>query len=76
MAQITIYLDDELEKLVKAAARSANKSQSRWIAEILRQRLVTEWPAHIVELAGAWEDFPTPEQIRESIGKDVERKTI
>lgn len=36
MAPITIYLDDELEKLVKAAARGANKSQSRWIAEILR----------------------------------------
>ena len=59
MGQITIYLDDELEKKLRAASERAKTSRSRWIAEVIRQHLDNEWPAEVREAAGAWGDFPT-----------------
>lgn len=33
-----------------------------------------EWPQSVVELTGAWKDFPTVEEIRQTEGTDVRRK--
>ena len=64
MAQITIYLDDAAERRVKAAARKAGVWVSRWVAELVENRTRTEWPAEVLELAGAWPDFPDLEDLR------------
>jgi hypothetical protein len=76
MAQITIYVDEETAEKLRAFVKSKRMSQSKWIVELIRERLRTEWPEHIVELAGAWEDFPTAETIRKEMGQDVPRKPL
>lgn len=73
MAQVTIYLDDAAERQVKAAARKAGVSVSRWVAELVENRTRTEWPAEVLELAGAWPDFPDLAEIRPATGKDQRR---
>ena len=53
MAQITIYLDDEVLASVNAAVKAAGTSKSQWIAEAIRARASKEWPASIRELIGS-----------------------
>jgi hypothetical protein len=76
MSQITIYLEDEVSELVKAAARAAGVSRSRWIADAIRSRVRSEWPASVRALAGAWPDFPSAEEIRGSQGTDAPREPL
>ena len=73
MAQVTIYLDDAAERRVRAAARKSKISVSRWIAELVKSRTRTDWPAEVRQLAGAWPDFPNLEEIRRVRGKDRSR---
>lgn len=56
MAQITLYLDSELEAKVKQAAKEANLSQGRWVANVIAEKLSTEWPPSVAALAGTWAD--------------------
>ena len=74
MGQVTLYLDRETEARVKAAAKAERKTLSRWVAEALRKQTAREWPASVLRLAGAWEDFPTAEEIRHGAGKDAKRE--
>ena len=76
MAQITIYLDDKVLALVKAATRTGGISQSQWIAEAVRRRVKTEWPESVRALAGAWPDFPMAEEIRKNQGADSSREPL
>jgi hypothetical protein len=76
MAQVTIYLDDAAEKRVKAAAKKAGVSVGQWVAELVKNRTRTEWPPEVLELAGAWPDFPDPEDIRPVGGKDSRRARL
>lgn len=73
MGQVTIYLDDETEKRVRDAAESKGVSVSKWIAQRLRKDARTEWPTSVRELAGAWPDLPSSEQIRSHSTKDAKR---
>jgi hypothetical protein len=73
MGQVTIYLDDETEKSVRDAAESNGVSVSKWIAQRIRKDARTEWPTSVRELAGAWQDLPSAEQIRRHSAKDVKR---
>jgi hypothetical protein len=76
MAQITIYLDDKVLALVKAATKTGGISQSQWIAEAVRRRVKTEWPESVLALAGAWPDFPMAEEIRKNQGADSSREPL
>jgi hypothetical protein len=73
MAQIRIYLEDEVLALVKAATKDAGISQSKWIAEAVRLRAKKERPADVLAAAGTWTDFPTAEEIRKGQRVDVSR---
>jgi hypothetical protein len=64
VAQITIHLDKALLALVQADAKAAGISPNQWIAEAIRRRVKTEWPASVLALAGAWPDFPAANTIR------------
>jgi hypothetical protein len=76
MAQVTIYMDDEtLVRMRRAAARSG-LSMSAWLASLVRERTRNQWPAEVVELAGAWKDFPAAEDLRATDGVDVEREVL
>ena len=74
MGQVTIYIDAETEKKMIASAKAAKISKSKWITQVIKEKVTSEWPASVVNLAGAWEDFPTIEEIRSGVGKDIERE--
>ena len=76
MGQVTIYLDDEIEKRMTANAKAMNLSKSKWIANVIREKLVDEWPPNVRELAGSWEDFLTLEEIRETGQRDITREAL
>ena len=77
MGQVTIYLDSEIEKKMKSAAKSSHISVSKWVASIIKEKITTEWPEEIVQSAGTWkDDYPTIEKIRSSIGHDLPREEL
>ena len=76
MSQVTIYLDDEIEERMTASAKVMKLSKSRWIANAIREKLADEWPANVRELAGSWEDFPTLEEIRATVQRDITREGL
>jgi hypothetical protein len=67
---VTLYLDPETEARMKAAAKSAGVSQSRWVADLIREKTAAQWPDSLVKLVGSWadDDFPSHEEIRAGIG--------
>ena len=76
MGQITIYLDSETEKKMTDAIKKSGKSKSKWIADLIREKTAGSWPENIINLAGAWSDLPTAEEIRKKMGRDVKRESI
>lgn len=76
MAQVTIYLDDELLARTRAAAEAAGLSVSAWLARLARERTRTVWPEDVSALAGAWRDLPTAEEIRAEQAQDVPREAF
>jgi hypothetical protein len=60
MAQITIYLPDEIEKKVKDEAKRARQSVSAYITSLATHRLSPmRLPEHFANLYGSWEGaFP------------------
>ena len=77
MSQVTIYLDSKTEMKMKMAAKSSHLSVSKWMANIIEEKITTEWPQDIVNLAGSWKnDFPTIEEIRETPGQDYPREEL
>ena len=76
MGRVTIHLDDELEKRMRASAKAMKLSTGKWIAEAIREKLMDAWPANVRELAGSWEDFPTLEELRETGRRDLTREAL
>lgn len=76
MAQVTIYLDKATEEKLRSAAKAKNISLSQWVANLIREKLQTEWPDHVTALAGAWTDFSTLAEIRGEISADIERESL
>jgi len=80
MGQVTIYLDEETQSLMKRAVRNAGVSQSSWIAQVIREKVHGEWPADVASLAGAWPDALTAEEIRVAYGNlaaaDAKREAL
>ncbi len=76
MAQVTIYLDKDTEEKMRKYTKLKDISQSQWIANLIREKLLDVWPDEVVALAGAWEDFPSQEALRAEIEPDLERETL
>jgi hypothetical protein len=76
MGQVTIYLDDESERRLKSAAAAAGMPVSRWVAQLVQDKTRTQWPESMRALAGAWRDFPEPEDLRREAAADVPRETF
>ena len=75
MGQVTIYLEDEIEKKMVANAKAMNVSKSRWIANVIREKLVDDWPETVRQLPGSWNDFPSLDEIR-GAGSDADREPL
>jgi hypothetical protein len=76
MGQVTIYLDSETEKKMSNMIKKTGISKSKWISDLIKQKITTTWPENIVKLAGAWTDLPTAEDIRKNMTKDADRESI
>ena len=76
MGQVTIYLDSETEKKMKSIVKKTGISKSKWISDLIKQKITTTWPENIVKLAGAWTDLPTAEDIRKNMAADADRESI
>jgi predicted transcriptional regulator len=75
MGQVTIYLDNDIENKLKKAAKASKKSVSKWVAAIINEKVSTEWPQNIAQLAGSWQDdFPALDEIRSTRGIDSKRE--
>ena len=67
MAQITIYLSDELEAKARKAATARRESVSRWIAGQVARSLSDTWPKGVLDAAGALPEFPSLDEIRKAL---------
>ena len=76
MAQLTLYLDAETEAAVRRAADEAGVSLSRWVANLLRDQTRQTWPESVRQLAGAWADASTAEELRVPSASDVPREPM
>ena len=76
MGQVTIYLDSETEKKMSNVIKKTGISKSKWISDLIKQKMTSTWPENIVKLAGAWTDLPTAEDIRKNRAEDADRESI
>lgn len=77
MSQVTIYLNGQTETKMRRAAKSNRLSISKWVAGIIEEKITTQWPQDIVDLAGSWKnDFPAMEEIRRNSGQDCPREAF
>jgi len=51
-------------------------SQSKWIANLIKEKLRDDWPDSVLKLSGAWKDFPTVEELRKTTGTDIKRDEL
>ena len=76
MAQITIYINNELESKVKKIANSLNISISKYISTIVEKNIQDSWNPKVKKLAGSWSNFPTIDEIRSNSAKDIKREEL
>jgi len=76
MGQVTIYLEDEVEEKMSAAAKAEHLSKSKWVASLIKAKVATEWPESISRLAGAWKDLPQAEEGSDRLGRDARREAF
>ncbi|MEQ6342615.1 MAG: CopG family transcriptional regulator [Gammaproteobacteria bacterium] len=76
MGQVTVYFEDDIEKRLKSAAKAAGIPVSRWVAALVEEKTRTTWPESVFKLAGAWPDFPEPEELRRAQGEDHTREPL
>ena len=74
MAQITIYISNDLESKVKEIAASQETSISKYISTVIERNINNNWNPKIKNLAGSWSDFPTIEEIRNNDTQDAQRE--
>jgi hypothetical protein len=76
MAHLTIYLNDDVDRRVRKAAKAANVSVSKWIAERIAKSVETSWPPEFLALAGSFPDFPDAGELRKGYGEDIPREIL
>ena len=76
VANLTIYLPDDVEQQVRKAAEAAHVSVSKWVADRLSKSVETSWPPEFLALAGALADFPDAAELRKGYGEDSPRERL
>lgn len=74
MPQLNLYVNDELAERIRHAASEADLSVSRYLAEVVRRAVETEWPDNFFEeVIGGWQGEPL---IRAAQGEYEEREPL
>ena len=76
MAQVTIYLPDDVEHRARAAASSQKISLGRWVAQRVTEELKTAWPPAVLAALGSFPDFPEEKTLRKGYGQDSRREKL
>lgn len=76
MSQITIYLDDALEKTVRRQAKAEGVSVSKWISARIEAAGNDSWPASVLSAFGTWNDVSDLSDIPAAYGKDAPRERL
>ncbi len=76
MAQITIYIPNDLEKKIKQKSKELNISISKFITKLLEQKIQNSWSIETKKLVGAWDDFEDAKSLREPKAKDTKREEL
>lgn len=76
MAQVTLYLDDDVQFMMDEAVKASGLSRSRWVAELIRKQVCQQWPADILAMAGSCPDFPLREDWATTQPPDIERVSL
>ena len=58
MPQVTLYLDEQTREQLIKAAHAEGVSQSRWVAQLIRDKVQPTWPQDWHSLLGSFPDFP------------------
>jgi len=74
MAQVTIYMNNNLETQIKSMATSLDISISKFISNILEQKIHNEWNNSVKQLSGSWNDFSSINDIRQDNIDDIKRE--
>jgi hypothetical protein len=61
---------------MRAIVKSVNLSQSKWIANLIEEKIENDWPESEINLAGAGKDLPGLEEIRQIESKDIPREAL
>lgn len=72
MANVTIYLNKDVEKQARRAARQARKPLSRWLADLVESNVREDWPDEFLALAGSMPELAEQEEMR--YGSDAPRE--
>jgi hypothetical protein len=56
MAQLALYLDEEISHKVTGAASKAGLSRSAWVRRVVMKQLDDRLPLSFFEVLGTWED--------------------
>ena len=77
MAQVTIYMDNNLEENVKKLAKSTGVSISKFISNILEQKVSSSWDDSVRKLSGSWnDDTAFSEDLRSLKTPDIKREVF
>jgi predicted transcriptional regulator len=76
VAQIAIYIDDQLAKRLDEAVKASGRSKSKWVAQAIKRSLTDQWPEGFFELAGSWKDEAGPDEIMARIRKGSEASDL
>ena len=50
MAQVTVYLPEDVLEAARRRAREQQRSLSAWVSELIRRDSATEWPDSLKDL--------------------------
>jgi hypothetical protein len=75
VARITVYLEDNIAEKLRSLAESSGVSVSNLVADLIHTKIASQWPESITQLAGAWPDFPSLNEIRQEDPKDAPRES-
>jgi hypothetical protein len=76
MAQLALYIDDQLAERLDKAVKASGKSKSKWVAEAIKHSLQDQWADGFFDLAGSWKDDVGPDEILKRIRKGIELPEI
>lgn len=82
MTQVTLYIDADATARARAGAAAAKMSLSGWVTQLIKEHAPAVdkngYPPGFFESIAAdtslWDDFPSQDQIRSDMGKDLPRE--